>query len=314
VPGVSLPGFKVPDNLQGNNYCGQYAMTSVLNALGANVTFPELYRDSNPFGIFSAPTTIVETLHRYGVDSSLKNGATIDDLRRALDAGRPAIVLVTCDGTPHWVAISGYQKDAQGNITGWELRDSVWGVSAPNGVHIMSNEEFTRIWSTPLGTGLMGGLSDYSNLMVEIRSTTVGPARTTPVWSGNFQTATENAIAGGINDVVTGVGNISPTEVLSGGVKLTAAIPGTVLSAGGRTVRDSGSNLLDDGAERFNRGGIINRTLGAGEWVTGGTLWIAGTGVNATGNAVSTVGNVAGNGLKKAGDGLSWVYHKVKFW
>jgi hypothetical protein len=35
---------------------------------------------------------------------------------RETRSGKPVIVLVDCGGTPHWVAVSGYKKDAAGQV------------------------------------------------------------------------------------------------------------------------------------------------------------------------------------------------------
>ncbi len=312
--GVSLNGFSVPQGLDGNNYCGQYAMTSVLNSLGCNVTFSEVYRETNPLGIFSAPTTIVDYLNRKGCTSSLRMGASLEDLTRKLDSGKPVIVLVNCNGTPHWVAISGYKKDAQGNIVSWELRDSVWGVSGTGGKHEMPNDEFSRIWSTPLQGVTMGSLANYRNLMVDIDSYDPARASTTPIYSGTFGTAFEDNVAGGINDVVGGWGNGRPTSVVSGVGKLGTAIPAAVLTVPGRALTNGGHSMMDDASDRWNRGGVINRTVGAAEWTVGGAGRVTGNVLDFGGNLISSTGTVVGNGLKKTGEAASNLYNRLKFW
>jgi hypothetical protein len=308
---VALPGFVVPANLRGNNYCGQYAMTSVLNAMGGAVDFGRIYDESNPFGIFSAPTTLVEYLNRIGCQAWLRNGSTASALRAKLDAGKPVIVLVDCGGTPHWVAVSGYKKDAAGNVISYELRDSVWGISGPNGAHDMPAAEFERNWAAPLkGIVVVRNLTDYSNLLIDIGAYDPNQTRTTPILSGNFHTSVEDSYAGGINDVVTGFGTWSPTSVVSGGGKLVSGVAGSALAVPGRGIRDGGAAVLDDAGSRWERGGFINRTAAVGEYATGGLLYGTGATLNAGGQLISATGNAAGNTVKKAGNYISsaWNY------
>jgi hypothetical protein len=123
-----LPGYEEQDiSIGGDNYCGQFAMTSVFKGLGIDKEAQDVYKATNPAGIFTAPPVIVGYLNKNGVKARQRQNCSIDDIVKKIDAGTPVMVLVDSgDGTPHWVNIYGYNRDASGKIiTGWTNRD--WG-------------------------------------------------------------------------------------------------------------------------------------------------------------------------------------------
>ncbi len=296
---LSLPGFKKPEPIDGDNYCGQYAMTSVLQSFGAHVTAQEVYKATNPGGIFTAPPTIVEYLNSQGVQARLRQNASLTELKAKLDAKLPVIVLVDCGGTPHWVCVSGYTADPAGNVVSLELRDSYWAINQPSGTYAMPVEKFQSIWRQPC-TGRLGQFVGYSNLMVDIAGANAA-VTTVPVYSGTFPTALEDTAAGAINDVYTGWKNMDFFSMGGGVVKAIGAIPAAVASMGGRGLGYLGERLALWGDRTATEGGPGNKVLGNLGKLGGTVLKAAGWVGTTTGNLLASAGSLLGNGLKKLG-------------
>ncbi|NCB38780.1 MAG: hypothetical protein EOM80_08420 [Erysipelotrichia bacterium] len=295
----NLPGYDDQKiSIDGNNYCGQFAMTSVMNGMGLSMDGNKAYKDSNPAGIFTAPPTIVEYLNMNGVAASQKHNATISDITRKIDSGLPVVLLMDSgDGTPHWVNIYGYSSDASGKVTSVKMRDSYWGTSKG---HEMDIEKFTKLWKSPLGTKLPGSIVTYSNLMIDITGTREA-AFSPGLLNFNFNTATEDNIAGGINDVVNGFKRLAPMQLAGGLTKCVLGIPGTVIGLTGKAVSKGGNSLMTWGKEKMSEGGVVNTLLGGGAVVAGGVTKAAGWLAGATGNLLSSVASIAGNATKKLG-------------
>ncbi len=237
LPGYS--NFKI--SIDGDNYCGQFAMTSVFNGMGISKDPQKIYEDTNPAGIFTSPPAIVEYLNMNGIDASQKQNASIADITRKLDAGLPVIVLMNSGGgTPHWVNVYGYNVDASGKVVSLKLRDSYWGTS--KGID-MDVEKFTTAWNDPVGNKLPNSLLGYSNLMVDIQGTRE-PAQSPSALNFNFNTAMEDNMSSGINDVVTGFKRIAPMQLAGGLVKCVLGIPGTALGITSKAINKGGDLIV----------------------------------------------------------------------
>jgi len=140
-----LPGYEDEKiSIDGDNYCGQFAMTSVFRGLGIDMDAQDIYKASNPRGIFTSPPIIVDHLNKNGVKAQQRHNCSIEDIAKKIDDGKPVIVLVDSgDGTPHWVNIYGYTRDDSGKITSVRMRDSYWGTRSG---HEMDIDEFTQAW------------------------------------------------------------------------------------------------------------------------------------------------------------------------
>lgn len=291
-----LPGFEDQKiSIDGDNYCGQYAMTSVFQGMGIPMDPQKAYKDTNPAGIFTAPPTIVEYLNMNGVDASQKHRASISDIVKKIDDGKPVICLVNSGGsTPHWINIYGYTTDATGNVTGLKMRDSYWGTSKG---YEMSVEKFSAAWKNPLGTKLPGSIAGYENLMIDIKGAKA--ADFSPrLFNFNFNSATEDNIAGGINDVVTGFKRLAPMQLAGGVVKCTLGIPGAVAGLAGRGISMAGDSIMNWGREKVKTGSTLT---GGVAIVAGGITKAAGWVANTAGNFLSGAASVLGNATKKLG-------------
>ena len=298
-PANTLPGF---DNqkisIEGDNYCGQFAMTAVLNGMGIPAGAQDIYKATNPAGIFTAPPTIVETLRLNGLDATEKHNASLDDVIKKLDSGKPVMVLMNSgDGTPHWVAIYGYSTDRSGKVKYLNLRDSYWGTKAG---YSMDVDRFQELWKSPLGDKFPGNLAGYKNLMIDIGE--AGEKQKSPhLFNFNFWTATEDNISSGINDVVNGFKNLSPTQFVGGLTKTILGIPGAVLGVTGNGFNALGNKLTNYGKDKMKQDGIGNKILGGASIVAGGVSKAAGWVGKMAGNLTSSVASVSGNFIKKLG-------------
>ncbi|GAB4267751.1 MAG: hypothetical protein Kow0029_02490 [Candidatus Rifleibacteriota bacterium] len=294
-----LPGYATMTiSIEGDNYCGQFAMTSVLNGMGIPTGAQDLYKATNPSGIFTAPPTIVETLRLNGLYANERHNASINDIVKKLDSGKPVIVLMNSgDGVPHWVNVFGYKTDESGKIVSFTLRDSVWGISSGYDMEI---EKFSALWESPCGDKLLGKLAGYKNLMIDIGDR--GEKQKSPhLLNFNFWTATEDNLSSGINDVVTGFKNMSPTQFAGGAAKCILGIPGAVLGITGNGLSALGGSLMDYGKDKFAQDGIGNKILGGASVVAGGVAKAAGWVGKTAGNVASGIASMTGNFFKKLG-------------
>ncbi len=283
-----LPGYEDEKiSIDGDNYCGQFAMTSVFRGLGIDMDAQDIYKASNPRGIFTSPPIIVDHLNKNGVKAQQRHNCSIEDIAKKIDDGKPVIVLVDSgDGTPHWVNIYGYTRDDSGKITSVRMRDSYWGTRSG---HEMDIDEFTQAWQKPLGDTFLGKMLGYKNLMIDINGSSSG----TP-----FATATEDNMASGVNEVVTGWNSRDWGQFAGGASKLILGLPGTVISMSSRIPSVLGNSMTGWGKDRMNQGGIGNTILGGAAVAGGSVLQAGGWLVNQVGNASSSVAKTIGNGIK----------------
>jgi hypothetical protein len=282
--------------IDGPNCCGQFAMTLVLNSMGIETDGNEIFEDTNPAGIFTAPSTLVTALQERGVEAKQKHNASIDDIKAKIDAGKPVIVLVDCgDNCPHWICITGYDTDKEGNITSIRMRDAYWGTKS---VEQMDIEEFKQRWAKPLGTGALGACTRYKNLMVDIdgkRDPNKGPS----IFPNNIFTSTEDNIGGALNDVVTGWKNKNIGSVLGGATKLISGLPSAIVGIASNFVGNQSDKLMEIGKKKFGEKGFGNKIIGGVSMATAS----AAKGVSVVGKAIANIGSstasVLGNGVKK---------------
>ncbi len=297
--GKSLKGFdSYKVSITGDNYCGQFSTAMIFQYYGINKDGNKIYSETNPGGIFTAPSTLVEYLNMNGLDANEKNHASISDLIAKLDSNTPVQCLVCSDGkTPHWIVVYGYETDDSGHVTGLKMRDSYWGT---NKTYTMSIDKFKEVWKDPMGTGLASNFVGYSNLMIDIKGTKT-PDKSPKLLNVNFSTATQDNIAGGINDVVTGFKNLSVTKMASGVTKCVLGIPGAVVGLAGTGLKAGGSKMVEWGKKEWSEGGVGDKIAGglavAGGYIAQGAGYVA----NAAGNALSSVANMAGNFFNKLG-------------
>ncbi len=284
-----LPGFEDENiNIDGDNYCGQFAMSSVFKGLGMDKDPQQVYKDTNPRGIFTAPPIIADYLNKNGVPARQLNGASVDDIIKKIDSGKPVILLVNSSGgVPHWINVYGYKLNADGSVKSLVMRDSYWGTS---GAHEMEINEFKEKWRSPFGDTIAATATEYRNVMIDIGNDKP---------RAPFATATEDNIASGINNVVTGFTNRDWGQVAGGATKLLSGLPAAVIGLASKFTGTFGERISAWGSERWNRGGLGNRIAG-GAAVVGGKAVEAVSWVGKTvGNGLSSLSSAVGNGINR---------------
>jgi predicted double-glycine peptidase len=143
---------------QGNtNACGTTSLANVMTHWGMPRTHEQIDQSIRPFDLFTAPDKLVEYARASGMRADIKADATLDDLTRMIDQGVPPIVLMDPDSDKnanlHYVTVTGYNRDAHGNISELVIADSAGGHR-----YTMSAEEFQQKWDNlklgGIGTGL----------------------------------------------------------------------------------------------------------------------------------------------------------------
>jgi hypothetical protein len=281
--------------IDGRNSCGQFAMTLVLNSMGIETDGNEIFQDSNPASIFTAPSTLVTELQERGVNATQKHNASIDDIKAKIDAGKPVITLVDCgDNCPHWICITGYDTDEEGNITSIRMRDAYWGTKS---VEQMDIEEFKQRWAKPLGTGALGAFTRYKNLMIDIDGTR--DPNNPSLFPNNIFTSTEDNIGGALNDIVTGWKNKKVGSVLGGVTKIVTGLPSAVVGIASNFVGNQSDKLLELGKKKFGEKGLGNKIIGGVSMATA----LNAKAVSVVGKTIANIGSntatVLGNGVKK---------------
>jgi hypothetical protein len=233
-----------------------------------------------------------------GINAKLKNKASVKNIAKRIDDGNPVMVLVDSgDGIPHWVCITGYDTDDSGNIVSLRMRDSYWGT---NGPHTMSIADFEKAWNSPFGKGTLSNLVGYSNVLIDNYGT-CAPDSTPAIYPGSFDTATEDNMASGINDVVTGWKNHSVAQVIGGASKLVIGLPSAITGVVSNFADKQSQNLISWGETKMDEGGLGNKIIGGAALATGVvTNSIANAG-RAVSNAWSSQASIIGNGIKKLG-------------
>ena len=310
-----------------DNFCGQFAMTALLRALGKNVSEEEIYNATNPSGIFTGPSAIVEYLNKKGVSASSKNNASLDDLVAQIDKGYPVMCLVNTkfdDGGngkatgAHWVCIYGYEKDKDGNVVSLKMRDAFWNINEnKNGwkKDPLPVDEFLKIWGSPLGEtrlsnfGFLTSCSSYKNLMIAVDGTKEESSGS--MFNVNLRTATEDNAAGAINDLVTGWKNKDYVQVGSGVVKSIFGIPSVIVGGASNAISSGSDNLINWGNGRMEQGGMFNEILGGAAYGIGSVGKAVGTVGKTASNIVAGVGSAIGDGAKSLWNGAKNLWNSI---
>jgi len=284
-----LPGYEDEKiSIDGDNYCGQFAMTSVFRALGIEKDAQQVYKDTNPRGIFTAPSIIAEYLNKSGVPARQLNGASVKDIINKIDSGKPVILLVNSSGgVPHWVNVFGYKLNADGSVKSLLMRDSYWGTRSG---YEMAIDTFTEKWSSPFGESFAASATGYRNVMIDIGNDKP---------RAPFSTATEDNIASGLNNVVTGFTNRDWGQMAGGVTRLVTGLPAAVIGVASNLTNSLGERMSSWGSDRWNRGGLGNRIAGGAGVVGGKTVEAASWVGRTVGNGLSSISSAFGNGINR---------------
>ncbi len=300
----------------GNNSCGQYATSTVFNFYGLDETYPVTIANMNPTGSFTAPDRIVDYWKQHGIAAGYKNKASLDDIKKQLDSGNPAVCMVDADGSGHWITIIGYNKNADGSIKSFVMRDSFWGVHSNKEMPVA---EFERRWTKPLKptNAALGVVLDYDHLLITPKGKDTAGKRITDVLNlpNNFSTAVNDQIANGANQLCLGLGQdltklksikdfdfkkVNVARTLFGAAEVLTALPQKLLlGIPGSALQDGGSAIRNWGSTMSKKGGTLDKIVGGAATGVGTAVNAVGKGVSAVGNAVSSVVDSGFKGLRK---------------
>lgn len=304
----------------GNNSCGQYATSTVFNFYGLDETYPVTLKNMNPTGSFTSPDRIVDYWRKNGIAAGYKNKSSLNDIKKQLDSGNPAVCMVDADGSGHWITLIGYNKNADGSIKSFIMRDSFWGVNSNKEMPV---EEFEKRWAKPLKptNAALGVLLDYDRLLITPKGKDTAKKGIKDFLNlpNTFDSAVNDQIANGANQLVLGLGqdltklksikdfdfkkvNL-PRTIFGAAEALTALPQKLLLGIPGSALQDGGDSIKNWGDKISKKGGTIDK-------IVGGAAKGAGTAVNAAGKAVSAAGNaistVVGSGFKGVRKIFGW--------
>lgn len=300
----------------GNNSCGQYATSTVFNFYGLDETYPVTLKNMNPTGSFTAPDRIVDYWKKNGIAADYKNKCTLADIKKQLDSGNPAVCMVDADGSGHWVTIIGYNKNADGSIKSFVMRDSYWGVNSNKEMPV---DEFEKRWTKPLkGTHpVLGTVLDYDRLLITPKGKSDGGFSIKDFLNlpNNFSTALNDQIASGANQFVLALGQditkiksikdfdikkVNFPRAIAGAAEVLTAIPQKlVFGLPGTALKDGGDAIKNWGAKMSQKGGAFDKIVGGAATGVGTAVNAAGKAVTAAGNAVSSVVDSGFKGIRK---------------
>lgn len=153
-------GAAVQASGEPDNTCAQAASAMVLRYwLGDKApSYQEVVDESNKFNLATTHSTITNYLKAKGLDVKAYKNGKLDNLKAAIDAGRPPMVLLQFE-VPHYVVVVGY-NDSTGEI--W-YHDSIDGP-----YQRLSEEAFKDAWyNTSLKNIPFIGGQNYVGLTIE---------------------------------------------------------------------------------------------------------------------------------------------------
>lgn len=303
----------------GNNSCGQYATSTVFNFYGLDETYPVTLQNMNPTGSFTAPDRIVDYWRKNGIDAGYKNKATLEDIKKQLDSGNPAVCMVDADGSGHWITIIGYNKNADGTIKSFVMRDSYWGV---NSNKEMSVEEFEKRWTKPIvpTNKVLGTVLDYDHLLITPKGKGDGgfDLKSFLNLPNNFNTATNDQIASGANQFLLALGQdvtklksikdfdikkVNFPRAIAGAAEALSAVPAKlVFGLPGTALKDGGEAIKNWGSKMSKKEGTLNK-------IAGGVATGVGTAVNTAGKAITSVGNAVSSVIDSGFKGIRKLFN-----
>jgi hypothetical protein len=167
------------------------------------------------FEMFTAPDKLVEYARNNGMRADMKVDANLNDIAKMVDQGAPPIVLIDPDqdnnAVLHYVTVTGYNRDAQGNISELIIADSAGGNR-----YAMSAEEFQKQWDNLKLGGVPTGLNNVMITAVpnDGRSVVGGDGQTRNVNEidlpkSSFWSNLKSGFARGVANVLSNVTNVA---------------------------------------------------------------------------------------------------------
>lgn len=315
------------DNGQ-SNACGTTSQAMILNYFAGERKFTHQQADAKirTGDMFSAPDELIRYAESQGFRGAIKSDAGIGDIKKMLDQGVPVQVLIDpgkgSDFNLHWVAVTGYKTDAKGNVTGVVLSDPAGGVRK-----VMPVGEFLDKWSNLKMGGLPNGMSRMmltyvpkGDQVITAPDGTRRAASDIDLPSNGFWDFASNSQPGrvtgvGVVNMVNGWNQKDAGKMVTGFIQTVGGGLATIGSAANQYLQKP----FDWGRQKWKKGGIGNKILGAGAMALGAPLkaigwigqkasniaaWAVDKGAKAVGKVVNGVvdaGKAVGNAVVDAG-------------
>lgn len=290
--------------------CGPTSLSMIMATLGMIEPTLEAAREVDqeirPAGEWTVPQNMIGYAERHGLNASSINGATFEELKACLAAGNMVQANVASSTTGHWVVVVGVETDP---ATGREYVIIADPMDQTRGTRTLSSRRVTRqafeaVWNHPLENESKFGsnFTDWRNYLIIYDRDGDNLPR-----SRDFQVQFAENGGGAFLEVQNGWANIKRGKVGTGWSQMNSALVKGVTAipaALGRIVEMGGDTLLDEGAARYEEGGIWNTVVGTGAYATGGLLKATGWCAKTTGNAVAWIGEKTGEGIKSIGRGI----------
>lgn len=348
-----------------SNPCGPYASAVAARSFagGGLASFRDAYDRMAPshFGFGTGPQAMERYLMAQGLTPRSQNSFSVDGLADRIDRGERGLILVNLaaddpDATLgrrfenlHWMAVKGYNvlPDENGNpVRHFLFEDTALarsGAFAPGGRYPagIPEDELQRIWSSPVprGFGTLAGNVDRYYMGVSEQSPTWMTRLRQGAYLNGDQTRLRVAMDGaydatrGFDRTFAPIGSSTPGDRLGGFTQMVAGgglkgglnlVPAGVSTAG-NFIEQGGDALLGWGADRWNRGGLVNRSLGvgstilgsvpkAGGWAVGGVGNLGSSAVGVAADTIEGVGNFAGRRIDDVGRGARRAWNWASSW
>ena len=153
------------------NCCGQYALATVCNAHGVEISLEQAKAATNPLGIFTGPKQMTRFLNDQNISAREVNRGSQEALAAHVERGNTAILLINADAevgktAPHWVVVSGVSRDRSGAVSSWKVSDAANMANTDSFMGEISNQQIMKAWSKPFGP--LSGLTGYSSYFIAV--------------------------------------------------------------------------------------------------------------------------------------------------
>jgi uncharacterized protein YvpB len=280
-----IPSFSHQNQYTNNqsNACGTTSLSMLMNyhnpgkAANNRNTIDNAIRNGD---MFTAPDDVVGYARKNGYKAEIKNDASFSDIQSMLDKGLPVEVLIdpgsTTDFNLHYITVTGYEKDAAGNITKVIVNDP-----AKNGRTELSYDDFMGKWSDLKMGGIPTGMNRVMMTICPNDNRTIvgldGVSRKAKdislpkdPWGRMFSDALPAQTLGkGWLDLVNGYKNKDAGKIAHGLANLAASLGPVLLnSLVGLPAQAAGQAMKDWGSKKMAEGGL-GAIIGAAAIVMG---------------------------------------------
>lgn len=156
----AMNGGTPPTGIDGN-VCGLWAMSYIMNELGIDGGDLQglMAQAKDSGGVLMSDDYRIDRIGMWlladdmGLTTRKTSGRNFNESKSWLDGevdkGSKPAVLVSKNGQPHWMVVTGLQKDDTGRVVGYRFQDSTTDTE-----QTMSSQEFQREWAAQGNVGI----------------------------------------------------------------------------------------------------------------------------------------------------------------